>query len=244
VLATLKRACPAPLKGVMKALAGPLFWGRRSFSQEGEDLALERLLETQSTGFYVDVGAHHPFKWSNTYALYRRGWRGINVDPNPGCKARFDQWRPRDINLECGVGIAEGQSTLFVFSDPLLNTFDSELARQRDGVGSWRIVQKIGVQVRTLANILRDHVPNEVTDVDVLCVDVEGRDYEVLESSDWERFRPRYVVVEEIGVSIREALRARPTKLLESLGYELTSKLVNSLIFQRLPGSPDQGCRA
>jgi hypothetical protein len=55
-------------------------------------------------GFYIDVGAHHPFRYSNTHMLYRRGWRGINIDPIPGAKIAFDRFRPGDINLEMGVG--------------------------------------------------------------------------------------------------------------------------------------------
>ena len=42
-------------------------YSNRSFSQEGEDQILERLLDSNSNGFYVDIGAHHPIKFSNTY---------------------------------------------------------------------------------------------------------------------------------------------------------------------------------
>ena len=41
-----------------------------SFSQEGEDLVLQRLIGIKSNGFYVDIGAHHPYRFSNTYKFY------------------------------------------------------------------------------------------------------------------------------------------------------------------------------
>lgn len=37
------------------------------YSQEGEDMIFRRLFEHQEKDFYVDVGAHHPFRFSNTY---------------------------------------------------------------------------------------------------------------------------------------------------------------------------------
>jgi len=49
----------------------------KSYSQEGEDMILRRIFERQSTGFYVDVGAHHPKRFSNTYFFYKKGWSGI-----------------------------------------------------------------------------------------------------------------------------------------------------------------------
>ena len=52
-----------------------------SYSQEGEDMVLARYLEGQKNGFYVDVGAHHPFRFSNTYHFYLKGWHGVNIDP-------------------------------------------------------------------------------------------------------------------------------------------------------------------
>ncbi len=59
--------------------------GQLSYAQEGEDLVLARLFGNQvESGFFVDIGAHHPVRYSNTYYFYRRGWTGLNVDALPG----------------------------------------------------------------------------------------------------------------------------------------------------------------
>src|SRR5437016_1307579 len=88
--------------------------GRLSYAQEGEDLVLARILETNtSSGFFVDIGAHHPTRFSNTYYFYRRGWRGINVDALPGTASLFQRMRPRDVTVECGVGVQAGVMTYF-----------------------------------------------------------------------------------------------------------------------------------
>ena len=75
-------------------------YATKSYSQEGEDMILKRLFGGQKFGFYVDVGAHHPKRFSNTYYFYKKGWRGINIDAMPGSMIAFDKLRPRDINIE------------------------------------------------------------------------------------------------------------------------------------------------
>ena len=74
-----------------------------SYSLQGEDMVLKELFADKNQGFYVDVGAHHPFRFSNTYLFYKKGWRGINIDAMPRSMELFDKFRPRDINIECGV---------------------------------------------------------------------------------------------------------------------------------------------
>jgi hypothetical protein len=98
-------------------------WVNRSWSQEGEDMALRRVFEKEKIGFYVDVGAHHPKRFSNTYFFYRMGWNGINIDAMPGSMKEFDKYRGRDINLELGVAKQEGILNSYVFNEPALNTF-------------------------------------------------------------------------------------------------------------------------
>ena len=70
------------------------------YSQQGEDIILHRMFEWQEQGFYIDVGAHHPTRFSNTYKFYKRGWTGINVDAMPGSMTAFNRLRPKDINIE------------------------------------------------------------------------------------------------------------------------------------------------
>ena len=61
----------------------PIYFYQKSYSQEGEDILLSRIFRNQKKGFYVDIGAHHPTRFSNTYYFYKLGWRGINIDAIP-----------------------------------------------------------------------------------------------------------------------------------------------------------------
>lgn len=71
----------------------------RSYSQEGEDMILRRIFGSQTSGFYIDVGAHHPKRFSNTYFFYKKGWAGINIDAMPGSMKAFQKVRYRDIEI-------------------------------------------------------------------------------------------------------------------------------------------------
>ena len=82
-------------------------YSNKYYSQFGEDVVLRVLVgDLKKPGFYVDVGAYHPKHLSNTYYFYKKGWRGINIDPNPKSIKLFNLLRPSDINLN--VAIADG----------------------------------------------------------------------------------------------------------------------------------------
>src|SRR4051794_14772116 len=90
----LVQAAPGPLLALARNICAE--FPKASYSQEGEDMILRRFFEEHGKGFYVDVGAHHPKRFSNTYSFYKQGWSGINIDAMPGSMARFRRVRPRD----------------------------------------------------------------------------------------------------------------------------------------------------
>jgi len=81
---------------------------RIHWSQSGEDVILGELLPEQR-GTYVDVGAAHPRLGSNTYILYRRGWQGTLVEPNPDSAKTLRKARPRDRVVEAAAGATPGR---------------------------------------------------------------------------------------------------------------------------------------
>lgn len=207
--------------------------GRAAFSQEGEDLILARVFETQPQGFYVDVGAHHPTKFSNTHYFYLRGWHGINIDATPGSMAAFRKSRPRDINIETAIAEQQTKLAFHIFNDPALNTFDSALAKERDGVAHYRIVEIREIATRTLAQVLRKHASDQKK-IDFMSIDVEGWDLAVLRSNDWRSFSPTYVLVEDFSTeTIEESLRSPMTAFLGSVGYVFFAKTAHTSIFKK-----------
>ncbi len=167
-----------------------------SFSSAGEDMILRHIIGSdKQNGFFVDVGAYHPIRSSNTYFFYLHGWRGINIEARPGSKALFDRVRPHDINLEIGIsGRREELTYYFIDDDSTMNSFSREFL---DHLGIFSLVKReIQVPVMPLAEALERYVPDNQV-IDFMNVDVEGYDLEALRSNDWQRFRPKFVVVED-----------------------------------------------
>jgi FkbM family methyltransferase len=229
------------------SLAGKIFWrfapqrlldrvnpphATLSYSQEGEDRILARLFEGQDRGYYVDVGAHHPQRFSNTYAFYLRGWRGINIEARPGAMQLFQELRPEDVNLELAVSDEKKVLTYYEFNEPAFNGFCKEAALRADGLAHYRIIGTREIEAVTLAEILEEHLPQSQA-IDFLNIDVEGLDEKVLLSNDWDKFRPRLVLAEDTLVrSYLEVSQSRVVALMVGYGYELFAKTMNTLIFR------------
>lgn len=182
-----------------------------SFSQQGEDLIIDALLGNKKNGYYIDVGAHDPERFSNTKRFYRRGWNGINIEPNPLLIEKFEKFRPRDKNLALGVGANNGLLEFFEFFPSTLSTFSINEANVFKNQG-YRLNKQYKVPIKTLAVITEEE---KIKEVDFLSVDTEGTDLEVLKSNDWKKIRPRVICVETNKDDLEIA------QYLEGMGYKL-----------------------
>lgn len=203
----------------------------KCYSQEGEDMILRRIFEGKRDGFYVDVGAHHPRRFSNTYYFYKEGWRGINIEPNPDALKAFNLERPKDINLQLGVSDVASILEYYYFDEPALNTFDPNVVKERLANTSYKVVNKEGVCVERLDCLLKKHLPSGQL-IDFLSVDVEGLDLAVLRSNDWHLFRPKCVLAEVLNMPLDEAIKSDLSKFMLSQGYCLFARTYNTLIFR------------
>lgn len=210
-----------------------------SYSQEGEDLLLDRLMGGKQIGLFVDVGAHHPSRFSNTRYFYEKGWSGINIDPLPGVMNLFDEERPRDTNIEAGIAEESRLMTYYMFNEPALNTFCIEEANKKDGLrGEYWIVEKRNIEVRRLDVILKDNSLGE-RKIDFLSVDAEGFDLNVLRSNDWDLFRPTLVLAEALESSL-VALNDDPVvSYMKTQGYSPIAKTLNTVFFRDIPVDED-----
>lgn len=201
-----------------------------TFSQAGEDILIRNFfyqrLESGELGSYLDIGAYHPFRESNTYYLYRCGWRGVNVDARPGIKALFHKYRPRDTTVEAAVSCKEGEIEYFCFDEsPSLNTSSSEYVRQlgtEDGVS-----RAIKVPTRRMDSILHEHF-GKAKQVEFLSMDIEGSEEDALLSNDWERYRFKLVAIEIYGNTLNEISNTPVSRLLAANGYEMFARVILS----------------
>lgn len=209
-----------------------------SYSQYGEDLMLAGFLGDkfyccEYRGFWVDIGAHHPARFSNTKIFSDRGWRGINVDAQPEAIKTFERVRKRDINVNIGVGDQEGDLDYYQYADYALNTFSGKTVEER-AAGSVHAIGKLKVPVVTLRALLDEHLPKG-QHIDFFTIDTEGLDISILRSNDWVKYRPDYILIEihrngrNIGIVGGEVWT-----YLKNHGYEFVAQGFCTTIFKRV----------
>lgn len=190
-----------------------------SWSQGEEKLSILSLFSTLGLGTYVNIGCHHPSRYSNTRHLYQAGWRGVNIDTDEALMTAFFSERPEDVNICAAVGL-ETQYVPNVFDEKLVSTVDSSGVDYEVSIGRKR-VSEITVRGITLRSIIDSYFPEER--VTVLLIDIKGSDFDALKSLDVDTLEPgrfpKYLVLETFP-PLNAALSAPAVKLEESKGYK------------------------
>ncbi len=205
-----------------------------SYSQDGEDMIIRSFYETNPDykGFYIDIGAYHPFRFSNTMFFYKSGWRGINIEPSPNAIELFHKYRPEDINLNMGISDETSNLTFYCFNEPALNSFSKQLSYERNNKNGYFINNEISVDVFPLSDVLNKYLGQNQA-IDFINIDVEGLDINVLRSNDWNKYSPKYLLVESISDNIENILQEEIYKFLKEKNYQLISKTLRTLIFKK-----------
>jgi len=208
-------------------------FARPTFSWEGEDVLIYKISRDYlgiEKGFYVDVGAHHPFALSNTHILYQSGWRGINIDVMPGSMAPFVEHRAGDTNIEVGVSLRAGSLRFSMFDDPALNGFLSDEIVQAHLNRGIKLIEQTNIECQPLNVILRGL--RMLPPIDLLAIDVEGLDLEVIKSNDFSEHRPKLILTEILGTSdMTSVVDSQVARALMIEGYKLFSRLHFSVLF-------------
>jgi len=189
-----------------------------SWSQGGEDLAMLHAIAGKRDGLYIDVGAHHPFRFSVTHHLSRLGWRGVNVDANSELIEIFDKERTRDINICAAVGTEESY-TFTIFKEPALSSVNSEWKDKFQADG-WEVDRTVTVPGISLRDIYNQNFPKDC--IDLLSIDAEGSDFNVLKSMDFESLEkdrfPQFLLLEATP-PVTSALKTDSVEYAIGLGY-------------------------
>lgn len=220
-------------KIILKYIPVNKFLSKKSYSQEGEDMVLNSYFENNKgyKGFFVDVGAHHPYRYSNTMYFYKNGWQGINIEPTPGAIKLFKTFRTRDINLNIGISTVKDALTFYCFNEPALNGFSKEISEERDSTSKkYKIISEVEVQTLPLADVLDQYVPTGKK-IDFFTIDVEGFDLQVLQSNNWEKYRPSFILIED-SIDFKNLGTSAIYQFLEKQGYQLIAKTMRTLFFR------------
>jgi FkbM family methyltransferase len=171
-----------------------------SYSQCGEDLIVSFLMNMLgiSRPSYLDIGAHHPTYLSNTYLFYWRGCRGVCVEPDPELFKKIKRKRTGDKCLNVGVGSdadAVSEMDFYIMSSRTLNTFSKAEAERYQSYGNQKIQQVISIPLISVNDMIGKYfspAPNFVS------LDVEGLDLQIIQSMDFNKYRPEVFCIETL----------------------------------------------
>lgn len=190
---------------------------RDSYAQVGEDLIIERCFKRGFVGRYLEIGAYHPTRLSNTYRFYKKGWRGIVVEPNPEIKKMFEEVRPHDKFWNIGISDKNQVLNYYQFMIPALNTFSKKDADESVKNGH-KISGILKINTKNINSILKGKI-------DFISIDTEGYDEIILRSLDWKTYRPKVVCVET-------DKKNKAGEFLEKIGYKLELKTKYNSIYK------------
>jgi FkbM family methyltransferase len=207
---TSKTATPSP----------PAEPGLLSFAQSGEDIITGFLFDCLGIHdiTYLDIGAYDPILINNTYYFYKKGHRGVLVEPNVTMCEKLRAVRPEDIVIEAGIGVdTVSDAEYYVMSEPSWSTFSREEAehQERTTSGEITIEEVRRIPLITVNDVMEKHFDGAPT---FLSIDAEGWHIAILESIDYERFRPPAICVETLISDTNDMIPEIPA-FMKSRGY-------------------------
>ena len=186
---------------------------RYHYADNGEDVIIQGLFNHRKDGFYIDVGCYHPIRASLTHLLYKKGWKGVNIDISEDTINLFKIARPNDKNINIGIADKVGED--FYYQSSHIN--------QANSFKYYDDVKKVKIKTTTLDNIIKDL---RIKKIDFLNIDVEYTDFKVLQGLNLNSVRPTLIAIEDNDAfDIADLVNSDIYKYLINKEYFLYSKL-------------------
>ena len=194
---------------------------KNSYAISNVDLIIDRIFAKIKRGIYLDIGCNHPIKYNNTYLLYNRGWKGINIDSDEKSISAFNKFRKNDYNFKGLISSSEKNINYYYYHDrSALNTVDKNLVKSRKAKP-----KKIIKLSTTTINKIISNSPYKNKKINLLSIDIENHEYEALKNFNFKKYK--------IDIIVTECLNLKSKKLEtqnQSLKYILNSKIYKLLI--------------
>tara|TARA_B100001057_G_scaffold227288_1_gene227664 strand:- start:1853 stop:2593 length:741 start_codon:yes stop_codon:yes gene_type:complete len=185
---------------------------RYYYADNGEDIIIQSLFNHKKDGLYVDVGCYHPVRASLTHILYKKGWKGVNIDISEDSINLFKIARPNDANLNVGISDKEGEDYYY----------QSGHVNQANSFKAYKNTKKVKIKITTLDEVIKKL---EIKKIDFLNIDVEYNDFKALQGINLESVRPKLITIEDIHThDIFNVINSNIYKYLINKNYFLYSK--------------------
>lgn len=168
------------------------------FSQAGQDKWVIEQTDHKTNGFFVDIGAYDGIESSNTLTLEKYyDWNGICIEPNSSAFLSLDEIR-KSQNFLCACRDYNGFCQF---------------------IGDRVIGSKGGCECFLLEDLLQK--ANAPYDIDYVSLDVEGLEYEILNSFDFTKRNIKLWTIEHNLYLGDDTLKKQVKEIMINNGYEL-----------------------
>jgi len=209
------------------------FFSKKTYSENGEDLFILKYFKNLNNGFYIDVGAYHPFFLSNTHLLFKKKWEGINVDINAASIEIFNDVRPNDYNINVAVSNIN-KKYINYYTKNMINLLSTTVINSAKTAFLNNNFNTRKVKCYKLNNII-SKTKFKKRKIDFLNIDTEKSEVDVLKSLNFKKYKPKLICVE---IHLKDKnhrplpLKTHPTYLyLKRKKYKIIWKKAYSFIF-------------
>lgn len=114
-----------------------------------------------------------------------------------------------------------------------MNGFSKEVSEERNSTSKrYKIINEIEIQTEPLSAVLDKYLPAN-QQIDFITIDVEGLDLQVLQSNNWEKYKPTYILVED-SINFTNLADSEVNSFLENHGYKIIAKTLRTLFFKKM----------
>jgi len=106
----------------------------------------------------------------------------------------------------------------YCFEADTLSTFSMEAKNEYESYG-YKLKDTVKVKVDTLEDICNKYVGSNV--IDFISIDVEGFEMQVLNSNNWNKNKPKLIILESNGSQKKPNVLYEHVDFLKPLGYKL-----------------------
>jgi FkbM family methyltransferase len=135
--------------------------------------------------------------------------------------------------LNLGIGKEKSEMEFYVFNPSIFSTFNKDSADEYKKAGHI-ITSTVKVPILPLKDILEKYADKK--EIDIMSVDTEGYDMEALNSNDWKKFRPRFIILETLEYregNVGKKLNDTYDKYMEGIGYKKVADTYINTIYEK-----------
>ena len=206
------------------------FFLKKQYSKNREDQFLKKFFQKKLNGIYVDIGAYHPYRFSNTYLLYLKGWSGLNIDPNKKSIELFNIARPNDTNLNIALGYKSKKQLMYYKKDfHPMNTLNKSFAKRFID----KNIKNKKITISKVDTIFKKYLKNNK--IDLLDIDVEGSEYDIIRSINYKKYKFKLILIEITSFNIKSRRTARKIRtILTKNGYKYLKSFGETSVYKNI----------